>query len=316
MPTMEHRILDVDGPVHVADFGGSGPAMILVHGLGGSHVNWLGTGPLLARRARVVAPDLAGFGRTPPAGRSTGVRGNQRLLDRLVEVIAGGPAILVGNSLGGLVSIMEAGAHPDRVAGLILVDPAVPAAGGALPSRQVALSFAAQFVPGLGEAFVRRRISRLGPEGLVRESMVQCCTDPGRVPPEIMDAHVAMSRDRLRMPWANASVLRASRSMLRILLRPWAFRELVRKVEAPTLLLHGADDRLIHRMSAEAVAKTRPDWTFRVLEGIGHIPHVEAPRETVAAIEGWLDGPGRPALERAATVPPPAEAAPQRSVGS
>jgi pimeloyl-ACP methyl ester carboxylesterase len=59
--------------------------MVLVHGLGGSHVNWMRVGPLLAERARVLAPDMAGFGMTPPAGRGTSVQANARLLDRFVE---------------------------------------------------------------------------------------------------------------------------------------------------------------------------------------------------------------------------------------
>src|SRR5204863_477650 len=70
---MLSRTLDLDGPVHVADFGGAGPTMVLVHGLGGSHANWLAVGPALAAHARVLAPDLPGFGRTPLAGRSAHV---------------------------------------------------------------------------------------------------------------------------------------------------------------------------------------------------------------------------------------------------
>jgi pimeloyl-ACP methyl ester carboxylesterase len=79
------RLVDLDSPVHYLDFGGEGPVLVLVHGPGGSHVNWLSAGPLLARRARVLAVDLAGFGHTSPAGRSTRVTANQRLLGRFVE---------------------------------------------------------------------------------------------------------------------------------------------------------------------------------------------------------------------------------------
>src|SRR5712692_7938224 len=98
---MRSRTVDLDGPLHFADFGGSGPTMVLVHGLGGSHVNWMAVGPALAARARVLAPDLAGFGRTPLAGRSAHLRANQGLLDRFLDAVADGPAVLVGNSMGG-----------------------------------------------------------------------------------------------------------------------------------------------------------------------------------------------------------------------
>ncbi len=55
------------GPLHWKDYGGHGPLHVLVHGLGGSIANWDFIGPRLARRGRVVALDLPGFGLSPPA---------------------------------------------------------------------------------------------------------------------------------------------------------------------------------------------------------------------------------------------------------
>src|SRR5207247_1908767 len=134
---MRARTIDLDGPVHYADFGGTGPTLVLVHGLGGSHVNWLAVAPVLARRARVLAVDLAGFGRTPLGERSADVHTNRVLLDRFLDAVAAGPAVLVGNSMGGLVALMEAALAPERVAGLVLVAPAQPRlrAGGPLPDH-------------------------------------------------------------------------------------------------------------------------------------------------------------------------------------
>src|ERR1700727_675723 len=103
--------------------GGSAPPMVLVHGLGGSHLNWVAIAPALAAERRVLALDLAGFGLTPAAGRSATVQSNARLLARFVRDIAGSPAVLVGNSMGGMISILHAGADPETVAGLVLVDP-------------------------------------------------------------------------------------------------------------------------------------------------------------------------------------------------
>ena len=60
---MRHRIADLDGPVHYIDYGGDGnPPMLMVHGLGGSALNWMAVGPELARRYHAIAIDLAGFG--------------------------------------------------------------------------------------------------------------------------------------------------------------------------------------------------------------------------------------------------------------
>ncbi len=316
MSAMRTVTLDVGGPTNVAEFGGTGSVMVLLHGLGGSHVNWIRLGPVLAERARVVAPDLPGFGYTPPAGRSTGVRAAAAWLDRFLHEVAGTPAILVGNSMGGLISILEDASNPDSVAGLVLLDPAFPLAPGEPLALQVVLAFGAYSVPGIGEVFVRRRARVLGPEGLVQETFRLCCVDPGRVPREVIEAHEAITRDRMRMPWANPSVLRAARSMIRMLLQRRRFRELLRRVRAPTLLVNGAGDRLVRVAAARVVSEVRPDWTFRPLDGVGHTPQLEDPERTAQEIGAWLEGPGRPALETAARSPNAVEAGEAPPAGS
>ena len=59
---MRHRTVDLDGPVHYLDFGGAGPPLVMVHGLGGSAINWMAVGAEMAKDYRAVALDLAGFG--------------------------------------------------------------------------------------------------------------------------------------------------------------------------------------------------------------------------------------------------------------
>ena len=71
MPTSME--LDINGPVHVVDHGGEGRPILLVHGLGGSHVNWSAVAQPLTEFGSVRAIDLIGFGRTPLAGRSSAV---------------------------------------------------------------------------------------------------------------------------------------------------------------------------------------------------------------------------------------------------
>src|SRR5213594_978838 len=207
--------------------------MILVHGLGGSHANWLAVGPGLAARARVLAPDLPGFGRTPLAGRSARVRANVELLDRLLDAVDGGPAVLVGNSMGGLIAMMEAAARPEKVAGLVLVGPAQPRPRGALLDPAVALTFAAYAFPGVGERFLRWRAAWLGPERLVRQTLALCCADPASVPPDVVAAHVALARERQRMPWAQPAFLEAARSILAVLARRREVQATIRRITAP-----------------------------------------------------------------------------------
>jgi pimeloyl-ACP methyl ester carboxylesterase len=287
--------LDIDGPTNVADFGGSGPLMVLLHGLGGSHVNWITLGPLLAERARVLAPDLPGFGYSRPHGRATTVQANARWMDRFLQETADAPAILVGNSMGGLVAVLETISNPEMVAGLVLLNPALPLAPKEPRDRQVTLAFTALFVPGVGEYFARSRGRKLGAEGLVRESFALCCVDPTRVPDDVVEAHVHMARERLRMPWADASMLAGARSMLRLLLRRGRFIRMLERVGPPTLLINGEGDRLVKLAAAKAVSVSRKDWTFRSLDDLGHIPQLEDPERTAAEIWSWLDGAGREA---------------------
>jgi pimeloyl-ACP methyl ester carboxylesterase len=293
------RFADLGGPVHYLDFGGAGPTMVLVHGLGGSHVNWIAAGPILAAQARVLAVDLAGFGRTPPAGRSSRVRANQRLLGRFVEEVVGVPAVLVGNSMGGMISLLEAAQHRERVAGLVLVDPSVPRPRGVPLDRMVGAVFAAYAIPGVGERLLARRRAQLGTEAIVRETLRLCCVDAGRVPPEVVAAGLALAHEREGMPWADAAFLQAARSLLAVLARPGAYLRVIGSVTAPTLLVHGSGDRLVPIGSGRNLARLRPDWTFEVFEDIGHVPQLEDPERFAATVTAWLEGPGRPAAAAA-----------------
>jgi glycerol-3-phosphate dehydrogenase len=290
---MQMRTVDVGGPVHFADFGGSGSRLVLVHGLGGSHANWLAVAPRLAQRAQVIAPDLPGFGRTPPAGRSAHVAANRECLHRFLAAF-GQPVVLVGNSMGGLIAMMEAALHPENVAGLVLVAPAQPLAAGTRIDREILLAFAIYSIPWVGEWYLRRRAARLGPEGFVREVLRLLCVDPSRVPDDVRRAHVALTAERFTtMPAANQTFLQAARSLLGILRRRRLYDEMVARIVAPTLLIQGTQDRLVPLAASRALARKRPDWTFEIFDDVGHVPQLEAPTRFVAVVEAWLQRPGR-----------------------
>jgi pimeloyl-ACP methyl ester carboxylesterase len=290
------RMVDLDGPVHVADFGGDGPSLVLVHGLGGSHVNWLASGPLLARAARVVALDLVAFGRTPPEGRSSGVSSNADLLAHFIEQEVHGSAVVVGNSMGGMVSLIAAARHPEQIAGVVLVDAALPRPSRSSVDGTVALAFAAYALPGLGEVFIRARATRLGPERFVQETLNLVCADPSRVPPDVVAAHVALARERFQtMPYADRIFLDAARSLMVTLAGKRRFLASIDSITAPGLILQGARDRLVPVEAARALARRRPDWPLEIYEDVGHAPQLEIPERFAASVLGWLDGAGKAA---------------------
>jgi pimeloyl-ACP methyl ester carboxylesterase len=296
------RTVDLGGAVHYVDFGGAAgaPRVVLVHGLGGSHLNWCLLAPRLAADARVLAVDLVGFGLTHPEGRAATVQTAAVTLDRFVREVAGAPAILVGNSMGGMVSILEAAANPDAVAGLVVIDPVLPLVRGVRPDRLVATMFLLYAVPGIGVRYLARRRAAVAPRELVRQLLDLCCVDPTRVPQELVAASVALAEERVAVPGADAAFLSAARSLLWVSARRGRYWAAMRKVRAPVLLLHGEKDRLVSVHSAREAAARNPGWRFEVLADVGHVPQLEVPDAVADLILDWLGAEGATAARRAA----------------
>jgi len=288
------RWIDLDGPLHYLDFGGpaQGPALVCVHGLGGSAVNWTAIAPLLTDQFAVLAPDLAGHGLTRSAGRGTDVASNQGLLHRFIESVPAGPVILMGNSMGGMICLLEAGQNSGAVAGLILLDPALPFVP-ARPDPLVAALFALYATPGVGRLLAAGR-RRMSPESAVSAILSVCCADPSRVPAEVVARHVVIARQRAAFAESGADLAVALRSVLGTAGLPGGaeYRRVIRSVGCPVLLVHGALDRLVPASAARAAARTYPSWSVVILPGVGHVPQLEAPAECVAAISEW-SGPAR-----------------------
>ncbi len=287
---MRHRIADLDGPVHYIDFGGAGKPLLMVHGLGGNALNWMAVAPALAERYHTVAIDLAGFGQTPLHHRSATVGANaatRRSSD-----------LLVGNSMGGHISILESADHPQQVTECILVDPAVPVPITQAPRPNPLLLgvAAAMSIPGLADVLVQYRARRLGAEAVVREALALATADPSRVDPDVVEAHVQLTRERAHLGLQNSrAFVQASRSIALRMADP-RFWARVKKVKAPTLVIHGSLDRIIPLAAARELVRRRPDWTLRVLEGVGHVPMMETPKLFLSVLFEWL-------ADRIATAP-------------
>jgi pimeloyl-ACP methyl ester carboxylesterase len=307
------RWADLDGPVHYLDFGGpaSGPAVVCVHGLAGSAVNWSAIAPLLTGTCRMLAVDLPGHGLTRSQGRRTSVPAMRALLHRFIEAVPGGPVILFGNSMGGMISLLEASAAPAAVAGVVLIDPVLPLVP-AMPDRLVTPMLTAYAAPGLGPLLMRRR-RRLSPEHLVDSILSLCCVDSSRVPADVLAQHVMVARQALSVPETERQIAAAARSMIAIFagdLRGRAYRRAIGSITCPVLMLHGTADRLVPIAVARAAARANSAWTMIEMPGVGHVPQLEAPGDTASAVLGWLGGAGQPAARAASPAPGPPEPAP------
>ena len=279
--------LELDIPVHYLEWEGTGGAtFVLVHGLGGSALNWTLAAPLLTDRGRVLAVDLAGHGRTRRETRASSMEANRELLDEFISATTDGPVVLAGNSMGGVISILEAAEAPDRVAALVLVDAALPSIGDTDPL--VAQTFAAYATPGVGEQLVKSFRETAGPQAMVEYVFQMCCVDHTRIPREVVDRHVDQLSEHLDEE-RDAGFLESARTMLDILTNPEQLRQAAAAVRAPTLVVTGDQDRLVPLAATKAFAELRPDWTLEVLDDLGHIPHLEDPMRFVGVMTAWLD---------------------------
>ena len=288
---MERFTVELRGPLHGIDYGGEGRLVLLVHGLGGSSVNWVDVGEGLNHLGRVIAPDLPGFGRTPPAGRSTTVG---KLADFLADFIASRtdrPAALAGNSMGALVAMLLAGERPDLVERLILIDP--PAPGGDLRSLNPvwAATMPVYFIPGVNRALMawvyrRETLPRRAEDGL------RVLAGRGsRISDETIRLHLETVLERSHMPWVYRTYFKAYRSIFRQLVPAWKYDRMARRIAAPVLLVHGTADSVVPFRAAQRLAALRPDWTFAPLAEAGHIAMLEAPRLFLELASGFLGPP-------------------------
>lgn len=262
--------------------------ILLVPGLGGSSVDWRMLGELLAAETAgtVTALDLPGFGRSRlPQGRAG--------LDRFSTVVAAalddsGPAVVVGNSMGGLIGLRVAHERPELVTRLVLANPALPATRPNLRSALASLPFLAGTLPVVGPRVLRARKRVLGADRYVVQRLRNNVHRLDRVDPAIRAALVELTTERLGFREAERVYSDSARSIL----RTWddGYR-LAGELEPPTLVVHGRHDPVIPVAVVHRLRKIRPDWRYEILDDCGHLPHVEQPRRFADLVLGWAQAP-------------------------
>jgi pimeloyl-ACP methyl ester carboxylesterase len=270
-PVAERR-LDLAGVSTAVLEGGQGPPVVLLHGQGGWAGVWLPVMADLARDHRVIAPDLPGLGASrvegapPDAARVLAWLGE--LLDRTCPV----PPVLVGVSLGGSIAARFAAAHGDRLAGLVLVS-----MGGLVGKVRIP--------PAMLLALVRHglRPTERSAMGMLRQVSV----DVDRVRRRMGDRWApfrAYSLELARTP----SVREANRNLLREL----GLRQLppgeVARIDVPTSLIWGRQDRVMPLAAAEE-ASARYGWPLDVIDDAGHFLGADQPEAFLQAVRRALD---------------------------
>lgn len=291
MELPELQMIDLDGSVAYREWDGPPElTFVLVHGLGASHLSWVQVGAALSGLGRVIAIDLPGFGASPLAGRGTALMDQRRTLSKVIGKLGSGSVVLVGNSMGGATSILQAAVEPGSIAGLVLTNSVYPWRFTAAPHPLVLLSFAIYSTPIAGERFVSWRLRELDAERIVRVSLQVLAADPTTIPEDVVRLLIELTEARRRDPDVATAFLGAARSMLRLGRRPSLSRRALGNVRSPVLVLHGRRDRLVPAAYAEAELAKHPTWRGRFFADLGHIPQMESPGRWLAEVADWSAG--------------------------
>ena len=263
--------------------------VLLVHGLGANTLSWEPVGQPLVDRlgATVTAIDLVGFGRTRAPERQATISTNRRLVIAVLREI--GPAIVVGNSMGGSIGIGVTATNPELVDALVLVDPAVPHPNPGVADWLRLSRMAPVMVTRLGRAVLGTRARVMGPERLVDSSIGWSLHDPTRLDPDLRRRLIELAAERYNYPEAAGGYVDAARSMLMYIARGVRGDLTRAAASTPTLIVQGEYDRLVSMAAARGAAALHPSIDLEVLDGIGHAPQLEDPDLFVSVVTTWLD---------------------------
>lgn len=273
--------------LHVADFGGSGPPILLLHGLGGSWSNWVAVAPALARTGSVLAVDLPGFGSSPPAADFS-IDTHVSAADELLGWWGRSGVTVVGNSMGGLVAELLACRAPAGVVrDLILVAPATPPPlrpGGL--DRRVATRLLGQAVPVVGPATLERYVRSTTPRRQLLDTLALITADPSSIPADVLEIGVGQSRRRRWMPWAWQAMSASGRDIARRFLDRRDFEQMIASIPTGALVLQGGEDRVVSPAGVRRLTELRPDWELVEWPGVGHVPMLERPEAFADLVRG------------------------------
>lgn len=265
-----------------------GPSLLLLHGFGASSSHWRRTAPRLAALGwQVYSLDLLGFGASDQPARplNNAVWGHQ-VCSFLKQVIQR-PAVLVGNSLGGLTALTAAVLQPTWVQAVVAAPLPDPALLTPVPRRQ------ARWTRRWSRKLLRISLRLLPLEWLIPLILRTPLLRKGLQGAYFM--RIAEDQELLALigrPARRPTAARALRGMcLGMAIRPHAITApaLLRTLQRPLLLIWGRQDRFVPLSIAESIRKEHPGVALEVLEECGHCPHDEVPDRFIDVLMPWLD---------------------------
>jgi len=293
-PPWPPRRVVIDGAMlHVRDTpptaAGAEPA-VYVHGLGGSSQNFTDVAGLLAGHLDAQAVDLPGFGYSDPSRRYS-IPAFADTLIKFLEAGDRGPVHLVGNSLGGSISVRVAALRPDLVRTLTLISPAMPFLD---PRRTEQRQILPVLALPRAERIFAWGMARLTAEQMAEQVMIACFGDATRVHAQRRAEALEEIRLRYTVDHYAATYVGTLRGLVSSFLRAYlpgvnSQWRLAARITAPTLVVGGLADKLVDPRVAAQVARVVPDGRLLALPRVGHVAQMEVPRLVARAVVGLLD---------------------------
>ncbi|HEX5095675.1 MAG TPA: alpha/beta fold hydrolase [Acidimicrobiia bacterium] len=278
MESFELRYATIHGHDVGYRTGGSGPVLLLVHGMAGSSDTWLPVLPALAERFTVVAPDLVGHGASakPRGDYSLGAFANS--LRDLLVTLGHERVTVVGQSLGGGVVMQFAYQFPERCERIVLVSSGGLGEEVNLLLRALALPGAEYVLPVACTTWLHDRVVSVF-RGLRRVGL--------RPSPNLVE--VWRSYGSLADAPTRTAFVHTLRSVIDVAGQRVSARDRLYLASAlPTLIIWGDHDRIIPVGQAYATHEAIPGSRLEIFEGVGHFPHCERPRHFVEVLTAFM----------------------------
>ncbi len=238
---------------------GAGPALIIVHGVGGHKEDWQGVAAALAMTHRVYAIDMLGFGGSSKNGDDLSMAVQAGAIKVLLDHHHINRADLVGNSVGGWVTATFASTYPECVHRLVLID---------------AAGFKAMFAGPPPVNFDPSNVDEM--QQLINITINSDVAKTPGLARRAYDAYVASGEKAISATWGK-SLFESPR-----------LEELFPNIKAPTLVLWGADDKLFPSALAGAFSSQIAGSQQMLIPAAGHFPHIDNPAATTAALVDFL----------------------------